>query len=78
MHGLRHVYATMLASSGQVDMIALQKLLTHKDQRMTQRYMHYRDEALQRAANQVDDILSDALDQQQEPDGKVIKLGGNG
>jgi integrase len=31
MHGLRHVYASMLASSGEVDMYTLQRLLTHKD-----------------------------------------------
>ena len=30
LHGLRHVYASMLASSGSVDMYTLQKLLTHK------------------------------------------------
>jgi len=29
MHRLRHVYASMLASSGKVDMYVLQKLLTH-------------------------------------------------
>lgn len=28
-HGLRHVFASMLASSGQVDMYTLQRLLTH-------------------------------------------------
>jgi integrase len=37
MHGHRHVYASMLASSGKVDMYALQRLLTHKDPRITQR-----------------------------------------
>jgi len=41
--GLRHVYASMLASSGQVDMYTLQKLLTHKSPAMTQRYAHLRD-----------------------------------
>jgi len=51
LHGLRHVYASMLASSGQVDMYTLQKLLTHKHPRMTQRYAHLRDEALKRASN---------------------------
>lgn len=61
LHGLRHLYATLLASSGQVDMIALQKLLTHKDQRMTQRYVHYRDEALKRASNLAGDIMDRAL-----------------
>jgi integrase len=36
LHGLRHVYASMLASSGQVDLYTLQKLLTHKSAAMTQ------------------------------------------
>ncbi len=62
MHGLRHVYATMLANSGTVDMFTLQKLLTHKSPEMTQRYAHFRDEAMKRAASQVDDIISDTLD----------------
>ena len=60
-HGLRHVYATMLASSGKVDMYTLQKLMTHKSPQMTQRYAHLRDEAMQRAGSTVDDILTDAL-----------------
>lgn len=60
-HGLRHVYATMLASSGKVDMYTLQKLMTHKSPQMTQRYAHLRDDAMQRAGSTVDDILTDAL-----------------
>ena len=51
LHGLRHVYASMLASSGQVDMYTLQKLLTHKSATMTQRYAHLRDEALKRGSD---------------------------
>jgi integrase len=47
----------MLASSGKVDMYQLQKLLTHKDPRMTVRYAHLRDEALKRASGVADDIL---------------------
>ena len=34
LHCLRHVYASMLASSGEVDMYTLQKLLTHKSPQM--------------------------------------------
>ena len=48
---MRHVYASMLASSGEVDLYTLQKLLTHKDPRMTQRYAHLRDEALKKASS---------------------------
>jgi integrase len=58
LHGLRHTYASMLASSGEVDMYTLQKLLTHKDPRMTQRYAHLRDESLIRAAKIAADIIN--------------------
>jgi len=51
LHGLRHVFASLLASSGQVSMHVLQKLLTHKSATMTQRYSHLHDEALKRGSN---------------------------
>lgn len=57
LHGLRHTYASMLASSGQVDLYTLQKLLTHKSPAMTQRYAHLRDEALRRASDLAGDLL---------------------
>lgn len=57
IHGLRHAYASMLASSGKVDMYVLQKLMTHKSPQMTQRYAHLRDEALKSGAGQIDDIF---------------------
>lgn len=60
LHGLRHVYASMLASSGQVDMYTLQKLLTHKSPQMTQRYAHLRNETLKRASDLAGDIIKDA------------------
>jgi integrase len=58
LHGLRHTFASMLASSGKVDMYTLQKLMTHKSPQMTQRYAHLRDEALQRAAEAATEILT--------------------
>lgn len=54
MHGLRHVFASVLASSGEVDMYTLQKLLTHKTPQMTQRYAHLHDDALKRASGVMD------------------------
>jgi len=51
MHGLRHTFASHLASSGEVDLYTIQRLLTHKSPLMTQRYAHLRDEALRRASN---------------------------
>jgi integrase len=58
LHGLRHVYASMLASSGKVDLYTLQKLLTHKSPEMTQRYAHLRDEALKKASSVADDLIN--------------------
>lgn len=60
LHGLRHVYASNLASSGQVDMYTLQKLLTHKDPLMTQRYAHLRDDALKEASALAGSIIEQA------------------
>ena len=57
LHGLRHTYASILASSGQVDMYTLQKLLTHKSPQMTQRYAHLRDETLKRASDLIVDLM---------------------
>ncbi|MGB8992091.1 MAG: site-specific integrase [Desulfobaccales bacterium] len=61
LHGLRHVYASMLASSGQVDLYVLQRLLTHKSVSMTQRYAHLRDEALRRASDLAGDLLEQVI-----------------
>jgi integrase len=58
LHGLRHVYASALASSGKVDLYVLQRLLTHKSSSMTQRYAHLRDEALKNASNLVGSIMN--------------------
>ncbi|WP_226992318.1 tyrosine-type recombinase/integrase [Desulfatibacillum aliphaticivorans] len=61
MHGLRHTYASMLASSGKVDMYTLQKLLTHKSPQMTQRYAHLRDDALKQASNLAGSLIDEAV-----------------
>lgn len=61
MHGLRHVYASMLASSGKVDLYTLQKLLTHKSPTMTARYAHLRDQALRDASNLAGKLLTEAI-----------------
>jgi integrase len=52
-HGLRHTFASYLASSGKISQytLQLQKLLTHKTPQMTQRYAHLFDETLRDGAN---------------------------
>ena len=61
LHGLRHHYASMLASSGEVDMYVLQKLLTHKSHAMTQRYAHLRDTSLKKASDLAGKIVTAAM-----------------
>jgi integrase len=57
LHGLRHTFASWMASTGVVDIYTLQKLLTHGSPQMTQRYAHLADEALQRAAAVAGDVF---------------------
>ena len=71
LHGLRHVYASMLASSGQVDLYVLQRLLTHKDSKMTQRYAHLRDETLKKASNLAGDIVKGVMETKKD---KVVNI----
>jgi integrase len=73
LHGLRHVYASMLASSGKVDMYTLQKLLTHKSPQMTQRYAHLRDESLRAASELAGDIIGQAMGERDKA-GQVVTL----
>ncbi|MDD5757979.1 MAG: site-specific integrase [Desulfobulbaceae bacterium] len=71
LHGLRHTYASMLASSGKVDIFTLQKLMTHKSPAMTQRYAHLRDDALRQASDVAGDIISEAMKQDRQ---KIVTI----
>jgi integrase len=62
----------MLASSGEVGMYTLQKLLTHKDPKMTQRYAHLRDDAMRRASEVAGNIIKDAS--KTKDDQKIVNL----
>ncbi len=60
MHGLRHAFASRLASSGEVDLYTIQRLLTHKSPLMTQRYAHLRDDTLRKASTLAGNIIEQA------------------
>jgi len=60
LHGLRHTFASFLASSGEVDLYTLQRLLTHSSPQMTARYAHLADEAMQRAAGVAERIFGES------------------
>ena len=65
-HGLRHSYASLLASSGKVDLYTIQKLLTQKSPAMTARYAHLRDVALKRASNLAGEIVNQIVEESKE------------
>ncbi|MHB1351620.1 MAG: tyrosine-type recombinase/integrase [Desulfobulbaceae bacterium] len=74
LHGLRHYFASSLASSGQVDMYTLQKLLTHKSPQMTQRYAHLRDEVLKAGSSVAESLINKAIAQQEDNNKKVVQI----
>ena len=59
-HDLRHTFATLLINEG-VDLYTVQKLLGHKDGRMTQRYAHLTHEKFVSAVNQLDRISHNSV-----------------
>jgi integrase len=67
LHGLRHSFASRLASSGQVDLFTISKLLTHKSVVMSQRYSHLRDETLRRASELAGSLTDVAMAKKIEP-----------
>jgi integrase len=56
-HGLRHHFASTLVSNG-IDLLVVQKLLTHKDAKTTQRYAHLSPGALKDAAVKSGELLT--------------------
>lgn len=66
LHGLRHSFASWLASSGQVSMYELQKLLTHSSPQMTQRYAHLHDDALKKASGVASTLFSAVQNKESE------------
>ena len=66
LQGLRHVYASMLVSSGKVDLETLQSLLTQKSPLMTQRYAHLLDESRTNSKNIIADGEPNLLDATEE------------
>ncbi len=57
LHGLRHHFASVLVSHG-VDLAVVQRLLTHKDVKTTQRYAHLTPGALKEAAVRSGELLT--------------------
>jgi len=59
-HDLRHTFASMCVQVG-VDLYAVQKVLGHKDGRMTQRYAHLSSEYLRDAIQKLNKSATNLL-----------------
>lgn len=57
-HGLRHTFASALASSGKVTLQQIKDLLTHDSVAMTLRYTHLVNDALMQAASVAENMLA--------------------
>jgi len=68
LHGLRHHFASTLVSAG-VDLLVVQKLLTHKDAKTTARYAHLAPGAVRDAALKSGELLTP------KSKSNVIKMG---
>jgi len=65
-HGLRHNFASTLVSNG-VDLLVVQKLLTHKDSRTTLRYSHLSPGVLREAALNSGELLTPKIKEEVIP-----------
>ena len=65
-HGLRHHFASALASSGKVTLYTIQNLLTHSDPKMTQRYAKLMDDALKSASSLAGDFVKPKKEEEKE------------
>lgn len=70
LHDLRHTFASLLANSGEVDLYTIQKLLTHKSPKMTQRYAHLVDEARKKGSRTLEGIILKAQESTDEDESK--------
>lgn len=62
LHGLRHVYASMLVSNG-VSLDVVSRLLTHKGRTVTHRYAHFEDGVLRQASELAGELLEQVRNQ---------------
>lgn len=61
LHSLRHTFASLAVSSGEIDLYTLQRLTTHKTFAMLQRYAHLSDKRVQQGGNAAGDAIEKAM-----------------
>jgi len=65
VHGLRHNYATLLAKSGKLAPLQIQRLMTHKNFSTTEKYLDIAASDMEESVKKTDDILMGNYQQQE-------------
>ncbi len=74
LHSLRHTFASMAISSGEIDLYTLQKLTTHKTPAMLQRYAHLADKRLQEGGNSAGNAMARAMNKKKSNKSNVVNI----
>lgn len=61
LHSLRHTFASLAISSGEIDLYTLQRLTTHKTFAMLQRYAHLADKRVKQGGNAAGNAIEKAM-----------------
>ncbi len=61
LHSMRHTFASLAVSSGEIDLYTLQRLTTHKTFAMLQRYAHLADKRIKQGGDAAGDAIERAL-----------------
>jgi len=72
LHSLRHTFASLAVSSGEIDLYTLQRLTTHKTFSQLQRYAHLADKRVKQGGDAAGDAIARAM--QANPEQKIINL----
>lgn len=73
LHSLRHTFASIAVSSGDIDLYTLQKLTTHKTFSMLQRYAHLADKRIRKGGEDAGRAIENAISTKTEKP-KIVKL----
>lgn len=66
LHSLRHTFASLAVSSGEIDLYTLQRLTTHKTFAMLQRYAHLADKRVKQGGNAAGNAIEKAMKKKDE------------
>lgn len=72
LHSLRHTFASLAVSSGEIDLYTLQRLTTHKTFTMLQRYAHLADKRVKQGGNAAGNAIEKAMKSNSEQ--KIINF----